>query len=334
MKIPNRKIRIVVLMLLIVSHVVAQNPNLGTAGAQFLKIPIGARSAALGGAVTVMSEDATALFWNPAGILQDHKHALHVSHIPWMTFFDVNAVAYTLSKADRGALGIYARTLGMEKMEVTTEYQPEGTGDFFDAQDLELGIGYARKLIDPFVFGVNVKYIRQRIWHESASGFAFDLGTLYNLDMKNTVISMSLRNFGSDLRMEGPDLLVFYEPTTEFPSRLIPSHKETEAYPLPLTFQFGLGIDLVDARFLHSRLGVEMIHYNDFDEQVLVGLETTFAQRFVIRGGYRYSSSQHQPSLGVGLRQRIDKMVIKVDYAYVLHDYLGDTRFISLDLVL
>lgn len=333
MKNLTQKIRIVVLLILVASHVFAQNPNLGTAGAQFLKIPIGARSAALGGAVTGMSTDASAIFWNPAGILQDHKHALHVSHIPWMTFFDVNAVAYTINLEERGALGLYARSLDMEKMEVTTEYQPEGTGDFFDAQDLELGFGYGRKLINQFVFGVNVKYIRQRIWHESASGFAFDLGTLYNIDMNNISISMSLRNFGSDLRMEGPDLLVFYEPTEEFPGRLIPSNKDTEAYPLPLIFQFGLGVDLVNARFLHSRLGIDIIHYNDFEEQALIGLETIIAQRLIMRGGYRYSQTQQQPSLGVGLRQRIDKMVVKLDYAYVLHDYLGDTRFLSLDIV-
>jgi len=328
-----RIIRMVFVLVLVAGQVFAQNPNLGTAGAQFLKIPIGARSAALGGAVTGMSTDATAMFWNPAGILQNHKHALHVSHIPWMTFFDVNAVAYTINLQDRGALGLFARSLNMEKMEVTTEYQPEGTGDFFDSQDLELGFGYALKLIDQFVFGVNVKCIRQRIWHESASGFAFDLGTLYNIDMKNTSISMSLRNFGSDLRMEGTDLLVFYEPTEAFSSRLIPANMDTDTYPLPLIMQFGLGLDVIDSKFLKSRLGMDLIHYNDNNEHILLGLETTIAQRFVLRGGYRYSRDNQQPSLGAGLRQRMDEMVIKVDYAFVLHDYLGETRFLSLDIV-
>ncbi len=311
----------------------AQNANLGTAGAQFLKIPIGARSAALGGAVTGMSTDATALFWNPAGIIHDHTHALHVSHIPWMTFFDVNALAYTLNLKELGAIGIYARTLGMEKMEITTEYEPDGTGEFFDSQDLEMGVVYARKLIDQFSFGITAKYIRQRIWNEIASGFAFDFGTHYTIDFQTSTIAMSLRNFGPDIKMDGPDLLVFYDGSDEYQDRLIPSSKNTEAYPLPLTFQFGVGMDLMNTKFFHSRIALDVIHYNDNDEQALIGLETTIAQRFILRGGYRFNQSRQQPSLGVGLQQRIEKMVIKLDYAFVMHEYLGETKFLSMDII-
>ena len=326
-------IKTFLLLSILIISVNAQNANLGTAGAQFLKIPIGARSAALGGAVTGMSMDATALFWNPAGIIHNHTHALHVSHIPWMTFFDVNAVAYTLNLHEAGAIGIYARTLGMEKMEITTEYKPEGTGEFFDSQDLEMGVSYARKLIDQFSFGVTAKYIRQRIWNEIASGLSFDIGTHYNIDFQNATLAMSLRNFGSDLQMDGPDLLVFYDGSDEFNNRLIPSNKNTEAYPLPLIFQFGMGIDLMKVQFFQSRLAVDVIHFNDNDEQALVGLESTIAQRFILRGGYRFNGTDQQPSLGVGLHQRVDKMVIKLDYAVVMHEHLGETRFLSMDII-
>ena len=329
----QNKLMQILLMLLLISGIQAQNANLGTAGAQFLKIPIGARSAALGGAVTGMSMEATALFWNPAGIINDHTHGLHVSHIPWMTFFDVNALAYTLNLKNQGAIGIYARTLGMEKMEITTEYEPGGTGEFFDSQDLELGVSYARKLIDQFSFGITAKYIKQRIWNEVASGIAFDFGTHYNIEFQNATIAMSLRNFGPDIKMDGPDLLVFYDGSEYFPNRFIPSNKNTEAYPLPLIFQFGMGLDLIKAQFFHSRLALDVIHYNDNDEQVLLGLESTIAQRFILRGGYRFNQTEQQPSLGVGLHQRIEKIVIKLDYAFVMHEHLGDTRFLSLDII-
>ena len=329
----NSTVKTVLVVLLLTSTLVAQNANLGTAGAQFLKIPIGARSAALGGAVTGMSMDATALFWNPAGIIHDYTHALHVSRIPWMTFFDINALAYTLNLKEQGAMGFYIRALGMEKMEITTEYEPDGTGEYFDSQDLEIGVSYARKLIEQFSFGVTTKYISQRIWNETASGFAFDFGTHYNIEFQNASIAMSLRNFGPDLKMDGPDLLVFYDGSDEYPNRLIPSNKNTEAYPLPLIFQFGIGMDLLKTQFFHSRLALDAIHYNDNDEQFLIGLESTIAQRFILRGGYRFNETEKQPSLGVGLHQRIDKMVIKLDYAFVLHKHLGDTRFLSLDIV-
>jgi len=329
----KHKIKTILMISILSTSLSAQNANLGTAGAQFLKIPIGARSAALGGAVTGMSMDATALFWNPAGIIHNHTHALHVSHIPWMTFFDVNALAYTINLKEAGAVGIYARTLGMEKMEITTEYQPGGTGEFFDSQDLEIGVSYARKLIDQFSFGITAKYIRQRIWHEVAAGIAFDFGTHYNIEFQNTSIAMSLRNFGPDITMGGPDLLVFYDGSDDFQNRLIPSNKNTEAYPLPMIFQFGMGLDLMKTQYFQSRLALDVVHFNDNDELVLAGLESTIAQRFIVRGGYRFNQNEQQPSLGVGLQQRIDKMVLKLDYAFVMHEYLGDTRFLSLDIV-
>jgi len=313
--------------------VLGQNKNLGTAGAQFLKIPVGARAAALGGAVTGLSDDATSLFWNPAGITQDHTHSLHVSQIPWMTYFNITAVGYTINLPQRGTIGFHFRTLGMEKMEITTELEPNGTGEFFDSQDIEVGVSYAVKLIDQFSIGFTSKVIQQRIWNETATAVALDIGTLYHIHYRNTAIAMSMRNFGPDLQMSGPDLLVFYDASEEYANRILPANKKTEAYTLPLIFQFGLTSDVISAPFFHSTIGLDLVHYNDNDEQILIGLESTIAQRFAVRGGYRFNESESQPSLGVGLQQRIDKMVIKLDYAYVLHEYLGDTRFISLDII-
>lgn len=321
------------LLLVLTATLTAQNPNLGTAGAQFLKISIGARAAALGGAATGLSNDATALFWNPAGITQEHNHAIHFSYIPWMTYFNISAFAYTIELPKRGTLGIHALTLGMDEMEVTTEMEPDGTGQFFDSQDIEVGVTYATRIMDRFSIGFTSKYIYQRIWDETATGIAFDIGTHYTIDFRNTVTAMSMRNFGPDMRMDGPDLLVLHDSNDDFPNRIIRSHKQTEAYPLPLIFQFGVATDLIQTNFLNSRLAVDAIHLNDNDEQLRIGWESIIAQRFVIRSGYQLNNDEDKGSLGVGLRHRIDDMVIKLDYAYVLHEHLEDTKFISMDLL-
>ena len=326
----------VVAMLLILTLAPAlygQNKNLGTVGAQFLKIPVGARAAALSGAVTGISNDATALFWNPAGITQDHTHALHFSQIPWMTYFNITAAAYTLNLPQRGTLGLHFRTLGMEKMEITTELEPNGTGEYFDSQDIEIGLSYAVKLIDQFSVGFTSKIVQQRIWNETATTLAVDMGTLYHIDYRKTAIAMSMRNFGPDLQMSGSDLLVFYDSSDELPNRILPANMKTDAYPLPLIFQFGLASDVVDSPFFNSRVSVDLVHFNDFDEQVLLGLESTIAQRFVVRTGYRTNSENSSASLGLGLNQRIDKMVFQLDYAFVMHEYLEDTKFLSANLI-
>jgi len=60
---------------------VGQNPNLGTAGAQFLQIPVGAQAVAMGGAYVAQARGPLALYWNPAGITQGRTHGFHLSHL-------------------------------------------------------------------------------------------------------------------------------------------------------------------------------------------------------------------------------------------------------------
>ena len=58
----------IILMICFPLLVFAQNANLGTSGAQFLQIPLGARASAMGGAIIGLTDDASSVFWNPAGI--------------------------------------------------------------------------------------------------------------------------------------------------------------------------------------------------------------------------------------------------------------------------
>ena len=54
-----------------------------------------------------------------------------------------------------------------------------------------------------FAIGFNFKYIQQRIWKEKASGFAVDIGTLYQTPVEGLRIGASLTNFGTDMKMTG-----------------------------------------------------------------------------------------------------------------------------------
>jgi hypothetical protein len=63
-----KKHLITAIIIITVQSLFAQNPNLGASGAQFLQIPIGPRSEAMGNAIVGITEDASSVFWNPAGI--------------------------------------------------------------------------------------------------------------------------------------------------------------------------------------------------------------------------------------------------------------------------
>lgn len=311
----------------------AQNPNVGTSGAKFLQIPIGGRAASMGGAFVALANDASSAFWNPAGLARLQSHAVHFSYLRWFNSFDVNAVSVVFNAQNSSVFAASIVVMTMDKMEITTETSPNGTGRYFDAQDMALGLSYARFLTTQFNVGITAKYVYQRIWNEVADGVAFDIGTQYRLDFNNLTIAMSMRNFGGEMRFDGPDLNITHLRNDNYPSsRLAPGRLETEGYPLPLHFQVGIGIDLYDSEFIKVRAGVDATHPNDDTEKINVGTEIAVYDRIFLRGGYRYRYDDEDVTFGVGVSVPIELRNILFDYAYSSYTILPDVHRFSIGL--
>jgi len=302
----------------------AQNPNLGTSGAQFLKIAVGARAASLGGAFTSCGNDASALFWNPAGIIGVKNSGLIASHVEWWAGSRLNHAGFVQSFEEIGSFGLSFTSMNMDKITVTTEEDPEGTsGQTFDAQDLMLGITYARKLTEDFSIGVTAKYVHQRIWNENAGGLAVDVGTLYHIGFRDLSLGMSVTNFGGELAFEGRDLAVDYDVNSGISTeRLLPAQIQAEGYPLPLHFQVGLSMSPYISDDLSVLLAADVVHPNDNDELVCAGIEATVMQCLFLRGGYRFGDDTARWSVGVGATVPAGNLRIGFDYAYVAYDLL------------
>ena len=321
---------IISLMLIIASY--AQNPNLGTGGAQFLQIPIGARAESMAGAVAGYIDDASSVFWNPAGMVKVKNVEVFFSYMDWFTLFNHSAASIVYNINGVGAFGASLIIFDTREMEITTELEPNGTGRFFDAGDLAIGVSYARSLTDRFSVGVTAKYVYQQIWNETASGFAFDIGTQYRLDFQNLTIAMSMTNFGGDLKFEGPDLDINYENEIYPLSRITPAGLQTEDYPLPLHFQVGIGFDIFEADFVKMRGAVDATHPNDNTERVLFGTEFSFFDRFYIRGGYKLNFDDQKFAFGAGANVPVASSAVYFDYAYSVYDLLPSVHRISVKL--
>jgi long-subunit fatty acid transport protein len=326
----------IILLLFIVmgfGNIFAQNPNLGTSGAQFLQIPVGARSEAMGGAIVGLADDASAIFWNPAGIVKVNNVQAHFSYMNWFDLFDFNAASLVYNAGDLGTFGASMVLFTTEDMEITTEEEPNGTGRYFDAGDVALGISYAKYLTDRFSVGVTVKYINQTIWNETASGVAFDIGTQYRLDFQNLTIAMSMTNFGADMKFDGPDLDFTYRKDEDYPqSRLVPSRLLTQEYPLPLNFQVGIGFDVFEYDFVKMIGAIDVTHPNDNAERAHFGTEFSFFDRFYVRAGYKYNYDDQDFTFGAGANVPLGGSAVYFDYAYSLFDILPSVHRISVNL--
>lgn len=311
----------------------AQNPNLGTSGAQFLQIPVGARAEALAGAVVGLSDDAASVFWNPAGIVKVKNVEAHFSYMDWFNMFDFNAASLVYNAGDYGVLAASMIIFSTDKMEITNEQNPNGTGRYFNAGDLAIGLTYARYLTDRFSVGLTVKYINQQIWNETANGFAFDIGTQYLIDFQNLTIAMSMTNFGGDMKFDGPDLDLTYLKDSNFPlSRLVPGRLQTDEYPLPLNFQVGIGFDIYQTDFMKIRGGIDASHPNDNTECVHFGTEFSFFDRLFLRGGYKLNYDDQKVTFGAGANLPVGESRINFDYAYSVYDLLPSVHRISVNV--
>ncbi|MDZ7292479.1 MAG: PorV/PorQ family protein [candidate division KSB1 bacterium] len=296
--------------------------KVGITAAPFLSIGVGARAIAMGGAFVATANDASALYWNPAGLAPLQRSELLLVHTRWIAGTDFNYAGVVLPLGEFGTLGGSITSLTTGDMAVRTIERPEGTGELFSASDLAIALTYSRHLTDRFSIGFNVKYINQRIWHESASGFALDMGTLFVTGFHGLRIGATLSNFGTDMRMEGKDLLVFHDldPTISGNNERIPSKIETQRWALPLNFQFGLAVEIFQNEFHRLTVATDALHPSDNTESVNLGGEYAFQEKFFLRGGYRdlfLRDGEQTFTVGGGAAVRfLGNVRWKFDYAY------------------
>lgn len=275
--------------------------KVGTAGAQFLKIGVGARAASMGFAFTAYANDATALYWNPAIPSWIEKNMINFSYTDWIIDVQYNFIG-GMFPFRSSAIGISVMSVTMDKMEETTLEMPEGTGRSFNCADLALCFTYSRKMTDKVSLGANVKYIYQNIWQMTANGFAVDLATYYQ-PMPGLKLALVLANLGPDMKFTGGNLI---ERTTreDDPEFIINRSYETTPFPLPTTFRIGISLKPYSGDFFDMTTNAELVHWTDNYEQFNFGGEIKLMNYFALRGGYCLMSEKDVEWLDIERRQQ------------------------------
>ena len=283
----NLKYKLICFLLLIQSVLISQTVSkTGTTAAQFLKIGIGSRAIAMGGAFSAVSDDATALYWNPAGLSRATRNEILLDHQDWILDVDLDFVG-ALFKTPFGSLGAAISALHMGEMDVTTTRNPEGTGEKFRAGSIMGQLSFSRNLTDRFSFGISTKYIQEKIYNSKATGLAIDLGTLYLTQVPGLTMGMSISNYGTKMQMSGRDLLLQTEvdPSLESDPININANFSTDQFDLPLIFRFGLAYQKLLPNKSSVLIAADALHPNDNTESINIGSEFSFKNFLFLRTG-------------------------------------------------
>jgi len=297
--------------------------NVGTAGGQFLRIPVGARAVALGKAYSSLATDGSAPFWNAAGITRTPgRKNFFFSHSVYTADIDLDYLAFHLRRQNF-AFGLTMGVLRSGDILRTDEFHQEGTGVYFNANQFYVGGTLARAMTDRFSVGGTVKYYQENLDEYQIKTVLADIGILYYLGLGDTRIGFSVRNFGGDMRPDGtpPALPDGYQPANEF-----------QSFAAPTVGSFGISRTWGLSQNMGLLTVADFVHPSDYKESFRTGAELGLNRMLFLRAGYETSHDEGGFSSGFGVQLNRKQMRLRIDYAYSDMGAFGTVHHLSIDL--
>jgi hypothetical protein len=322
----------------------ASDQRKGSASAEELLIPVGARATALGGANIATVTGTDAIYWNPAGLGNTDKTAeVMFSQMQYIADIGISYAALGV-QTGIGTFGFSFKSLNFGDIVETTEASPEGTGATFSPTFFTLGATYARDLTDNISAGVNIKMIHEKILSTTANTVAFDLGVQYRTSA-GILLGVTMKNFGPGLQYDGQNLEKLVNiPGTEpqAPARRlqIPAQKSE----LPSLFEIGLAYELNATDDFRTTVVGNFRNQNFGNDELMAGLEVAFQEMFFVRGSYSHGLNAQDdelggksyiwgPAFGFGINYPIARnFTLGIDYAYRTAEYFDANNIFCLTI--
>jgi len=255
----------------------------------FLSWGAGARSLGMGKAFVSIADDASATYWNPAGLAQiDRKEITALHAILWAdTMYDF--ISYVHPITGMGTVGGSITRLYSGKFDGRDENNIS-THEFSDSQTA-LGASYGKQIVDVLALGASIKYVTHNLDDHKNGNFTFDIGAMYKSPMvEHLQVGLNLRNL-MGLR----------------------TGADTED-KLPLTLRFGFNYKL-----LRDKLALVIdLEKSRAPLSYHFGTEYWAFQYLAVRFGI----DPEEFTLGFGIRYRD----YGLDYAFATHDMGGSHR--------
>jgi hypothetical protein len=283
-------------------------------GFTFMKIGVGARPVAMGGAYTAVADDANALFWNPAGLALNPTYGGSVTVMKLLqsvSYASVGLVAPVGRRVAVGCAGGYLSASDVRRDELGQEL---GT---FGLSDLAIGPGVAWQPLPGLGVGAGARFVAGRIDSFQANALSFDGGAIYR-PFRYITAGISVLHVGT-------------------PRRFINDWE----YP-PTNFRVGMA-GKIPFEKNHLLLTSDLSAYPDFGPVLSAGAElylklagSSAGQSLSVRGGYQSGShlgTWSGFSLGIGYEYELTKsLFFGLDVVYLSYGLLGDSERASVGL--
>ena len=336
------------------------NTAYGTTSGEFLLLGAGARGTALGPAYAALASDASALYYNPAGLAQMDRPQAQVGSYNYVagTKYTWGGVAFPVAGGVR-SFGLQIGTFGFSGQPVYTVDQPDGTGSVYNVAETFAAASYAQNFSDRFAAGLTFKVVSDQLGDATGSAFAVDFGTNFHAMLNNRPIRLAftVTNLGTGMSYSGAALNTNAvrpqgTPDDPVPSAGQPAELRSKAFPLPTAFRVALGYDLMSQPNNRLSLLTEFDQPSNNAAGFGVGGEWAMPKLgaspfgIAVRGSYTFQPANNlkpaqlstalndEGSLqglaaGGGLSYAAGNFNLGFDYAFRYMGVLGATNFFS-----
>ena len=219
------------------------------AGVLFLRISPGARPSGMGEAFVALADDASATWWNPAGLAFQNQSELTLMHANWLPQFHLtdlyfDFVSYIHHVDEWGTFGGNIVFMNYGEIQRTSAIGTDlGT---FNAFEVALSGVYGAKVNETLGMGIGIKFVYsylspmgagQEMGEGKATVFAIDMGALYKINkIRGLQIGANLSNMG---------------PKVSYIDR-------AQADPLPTNLKFGLAYKAIEEEYNRLTLTLDV----------------------------------------------------------------------------
>lgn len=324
--------KILFALLFIAVLVPVSQAQVGITSVPFLQIEPDSRASGMGNTGVALANNASAVFWNPAGLASQRGSQVSITHSQWLPKFNADLFYDYLVGRHHvegiGTFGGHITYLNLGEQQRTTTEDPTGENlSRFNSYEFSIGVSYGFNLNQNWSLGTGVRYIRSSLFEGTVGGesvspgssFGVDLAAMYQSNPFTFAGNEAALNAGVNLSNIGPGL----------------SYTEDgEKDPLPTVLRFGWAFTTnLDREGIHS-----LTLANDISKVMARESANGFEALFKSWGSYERETAQGTATLstfqqfmvGTGLEYWYDELfAVRTGY-YFEDPNNGDRRFITL----
>ena len=257
-----KKVVFSILLALFATNIDAQESQTGY---NFLRLPVSAHAAALGGDnITLIEDDETFIFNNPALLASVSDKTVNLNYMNYMSGVNTASASFNRIVKEKASWAISAQYVDYGKMKETDENNNQ-LGEF-SAKDLSFAGYFSYILGKNFVGGISAKFVTSYIGDYNSIAMAVDLGINYYDPEREWSVSCVAKNLGGQLK----------------------AYNE-EFEKLPIDLQVG-----VSKRFEHTpfRVSATLVNLNHWDSglknHAVIGADLLLSESLWLGAGYNF----------------------------------------------